>query len=156
MQEQKKAIWFGNPALSDFEWMYKNTLAEALHIRVTEIGDDYLTGSMPVDARTRQPYGILHGGASVALAETLGSIASGLVVDTENYIAVGIEINANHLKAVSSGTITGICRPVRCKGSIHVWEIKMSDDTGELTCICRFTCMRISKSTLSAMRNNVK
>ena len=150
MGKLKKSIWFGNPTVSDMDWMYKNTLLETLHIRVTEIGEDYLKGTMPADMRTKQPHGILHGGASVSLAETLGSIASGLVVDPENYIAVGIEINANHLKAVSSGTITGICKPVRCKGTIHVWEIKMSNDGGELICICRFTCMRISKASLSA------
>lgn len=156
MQEQKKTIWFGNPTVRDIEWMYKDTLADALHIRVTEVGDDYLKGTMPVDARTKQPYGILHGGASVSLAETLGSIASALVVDIENFIPVGIEINANHLAAVSSGTITGICRPIRCKGSIHVWEIKMTDDSGELISISRFTCKCISKSKLSTLNSNSK
>src|SRR6187431_2780726 len=130
--------------------MYKNSLLETLHIRVTEIGDDYLKGTMPVDKRTKQPHGILHGGASVSLAETLGSIASGLVVDPENFIAVGVEINANHLKALNSSTVTGICKPIRCKGTIHVWEIKMYDDGNDLICICRFTCMRIAKATLNA------
>jgi 1,4-dihydroxy-2-naphthoyl-CoA hydrolase len=148
MEKLKKSIWFNNPTVSDIEWMFKNTLADSLHIRVTDVGDDYIKGTMPVDARTKQPYGILHGGASVSLAETLGSIASGLIVDTENFIAVGIEINANHLAAVSAGTITGICKPIRCKGSIHVWEIKMTDDSGELICISRFTCKVISKSKL--------
>ena len=102
------SIWYGNPVLADLEWMNKNTLAQSLDIRITEIGKDFLKGTMPVDERTKQPFGLLHGGASVALAETLGSVASWLVVNRELFIGVGIEINANHVKAVTSGIVTAM------------------------------------------------
>jgi 1,4-dihydroxy-2-naphthoyl-CoA hydrolase len=105
-------IWYGNPVVSDLDWMNADTLADSLHIRVSEIGGDYIKGTMPVDGRTKQPFGLLHGGASVALAETLGSIASWLCVNPELFIGVGIEINANHIKAVTSGIVTGICKPI--------------------------------------------
>ena len=133
--------------------MNVNTLAESLDIKVTEIGDDFLKGTMPVDKRTKQPFGLLHGGASVALAETLGSIASWLMVDNELFIGVGIEINANHIKAVTTGTVTGICKPIHCKGMNHIWEIKIYNDAEELTCISRFTCAIILKSKLIAKIN---
>ena len=141
-------IWFGEPKAEDLEWMNANTLADSLHIRVTEIGDDYIKGTMPVDGRTKQPFGLLHGGASVALAETLGSIASWLVVNSELFIGVGIEINANHIKAVKGGEVTGICKPVHIKGMNHIWEIRIYNDAGDLTCISRFTCSIVSKAKM--------
>jgi len=141
-------IWFGEPKAEDLEWMNANTLADSLHIRVTEIGDDYIKGTMPVDGRTKQPFGLLHGGASVALAETLGSIASWLVVNPELFIGVGIEINANHIKAVKGGEVTGICKPVHIKGMNHIWEIRIYNDAGDLTCISRFTCSIVSKAKM--------
>jgi 1,4-dihydroxy-2-naphthoyl-CoA hydrolase len=141
-------IWFGNPSVKDLEWMNKDTLADSLHIRVTEIGDDYIKGTMPVDARTKQPFGLLHGGASVALAETLGSVASWLTVNPELFIGVGIEINANHIKAVMSGEVTGICKPIHIKGRNHIWEIKIYNEANELTCISRFTCAIVSKDKM--------
>jgi 1,4-dihydroxy-2-naphthoyl-CoA hydrolase len=141
-------IWYANPTVESLEWMNRETLADSLHIRVTEIGDDYLKGTMPVDGRTKQPFGLLHGGASVALAETLGSIASWLIVNPGLFIGVGIEINANHIKAVTEGTVTGICKPIHVKGMNHIWEIKIYNDAGDLTCISRFTCSIVSKSKM--------
>jgi 1,4-dihydroxy-2-naphthoyl-CoA hydrolase len=145
-----KKIWYGNPVPKDLEWMNENTLADSLHIRVTEIGDDFIKGTMPVDGRTKQPFGLLHGGASVALAETLGSIASWLVVNPELFIGVGIEINANHIKAVMSGIVTAVCKPIHVKGRNHIWEIKIYNDKSELTCISRFTCSIVAKEKMKA------
>lgn len=141
-------IWYGNPVLADLEWMNKNTLAQSLDIRITEIGKDFLKGTMPVDERTKQPFGLLHGGASVALAETLGSVASWLVVNRELFIGVGIEINANHVKAVTSGIVTAICKPIHVGGRNHIWEIRITNDKNELCCISRFTCTVIQKDRI--------
>lgn len=110
----------------------------ALDIRVTEIGDDFLRGTMPVDDRTRQPYGILHGGASVALAETLGSTAAMLCCE-DGRAAVGLDINANHLRAVRKGLVTGTARPVHVGRSTQVWEIRIEDEGGKPVCIARLT-----------------
>ena len=143
---ETEKIWFGNPSIKELEWMTPNTLSESLGIRITEIGNDFIKGTMPVDGRTKQPFGLLHGGASVALAETLGSVASWLMVNPELFIGVGMEINANHIKAVMEGTVTGICRPIHCKGMNHIWEIKIYNEAGDLTCISRFTCVIISKA----------
>ena len=111
---------------------------QVIGIRITEIGDDYLRGTMPVDGRTHQPYGILHGGASVALAETLGSTAAVLCCEAGR-AAVGLEINANHLRAVREGIVTGTARPVHLGRSTQVWEIRIENEAGELTCISRLT-----------------
>jgi 1,4-dihydroxy-2-naphthoyl-CoA hydrolase len=145
---ETKKIWYGDPVVKDLDWMNANTLADSLHIRVTEIGNDHLSGTMPVDGRTKQPFGLLHGGASVALAETLGSIASWLVVNSELFIGVGIEINANHIKAVTQGTVTGICKPIHIKGRNHIWEIRIYNDAKELVCISRFTCAIVAKDKM--------
>ena len=143
-----KNIWFGAPALQDVAWMQKNTLSESLNIQLTEIGPDFLIGEMPVNEKTKQPFGICHGGAYVALAEELGSIASWLMVDRENFIGVGVEINANHLKAVRSGKVTGVCRPIHVAGRNHVWEIRISDSSGDLCCISRFTCTIVARNRI--------
>ncbi|MEO5630137.1 MAG: hotdog fold thioesterase [Thermomonas sp.] len=113
------------------------TLMQALGIEFTELGPGYLRATMPVDARTHQPYGLLHGGASVALAETLGSSAGGLLAG-DNAV-VGVEINANHLRAVRSGLVTGTARPVHVGRSTQVWEIRIEDDAARLVCISRIT-----------------
>jgi len=113
------------------------TLMHALGIEFTELGDGYLRATMPVDARTHQPYGLLHGGASVALAETLGSSA-GMMMAGDNAV-VGLEINANHLRAVRSGLVTGTARPLHIGRSTQVWEIRVEDDTGKPVCISRIT-----------------
>jgi len=116
----------------------RDTLMEPLGIVFTELGPDYLRGTMPVDARTRQPYGLLHGGASVALAETLGSTAAGLCVEPGQGV-VGIEINANHLAGVREGLVTGTARALHVGRSTQVWEIRIEDADGRLACISRLT-----------------
>jgi 1,4-dihydroxy-2-naphthoyl-CoA hydrolase len=143
-----ESIWFGTPELKDIEWMQANTLSQSLGIRVVEIGRDFLKGEMPVNEKTKQPFGICHGGAYVAMAEELGSIASWLMVDREVFIGVGVEINANHLKAVRSGLVTGVCRPIHVTGRNHVWEIRITDDAGDLCCISRFTSTIVARSKI--------
>lgn len=116
----------------------RNTAMEPLGIVFTEIGTDYLRATMPVDARTHQPYGLLHGGASVLLAETLGSSA-GMMAVGEGQGVVGIEINANHLRGVREGTVTGTARPLHLGGRTQVWEIRIEDEAARLVCVSRLT-----------------
>jgi len=125
--------------LERIQTMSKNTLMEQIGIEVTEIGEDYIKGKMPVDHRTHQPFGLLHGGASVALAETLGSLAASLTVDPSKQRCVGLEINANHLKAVRDGNVEGVAKPVHVGKRTQVWEIKISNEANELVCISRIT-----------------
>jgi 1,4-dihydroxy-2-naphthoyl-CoA hydrolase len=133
------AIWFGNYTVEELNTRSSGTMAEAIDIRFTEIGDDYLQGTMPVDHRTVQPERILHGGASVALAETLGSVAATLCVDPARYFCAGIEINANHLRSVRKGSVTGIARPIHLGRSTHVWETRITDEADRLVCVSRIT-----------------
>lgn len=119
-------------------------MGQLIGIEFTEVGADYLVATMPVDERTHQPYGILHGGASVVLAETLGSVASDFCID-EQRMAVGLEINANHLRPVKSGTVKGICRPIHIGGKTHVWDIKIYSEQEKLVCISRLTTAIITK-----------
>ena len=132
------AIWKQPADLETLNAWSERTLMRALDIRITEIGDDYLRGSMPVDDRTRQPYGILHGGAAVTLAETLGSTAAMLCCE-DGRATVGLEINANHLRAVRDGVVAATARPIHVGHSTQVWEIRIENETGELTCISRLT-----------------
>jgi 1,4-dihydroxy-2-naphthoyl-CoA hydrolase len=145
---QNKKIWHGNPALQDLDWMRYGNIGEVLNITIDEIKDDCLIGSMPVDKRTVQPYGILHGGSSVVLAETLGSVASLLCVDSTQFIGVGIEINANHVKATASGRVKGVCTPLHIGGRTHIWDIKIYNSHDELICVSRFTCAIVAKNKL--------
>ncbi|MBT2767194.1 hotdog fold thioesterase [Stenotrophomonas sp. ISL-67] len=117
----------------------RNTLIEHLGIVFTAAGDDWVQATMSVDARTRQPYGILHGGASVVLAETLGSSAGNLCVDIREQVCVGLEINANHIRAQRAGTVTGTARAVHVGRSTHVWDIRIEDEAGKLVCTSRLT-----------------
>lgn len=134
------SIWFKKDiSIDQLNQLNKNNLGEHLGILFTEIGDNYLKATMPVDHRTTQPYGLLHGGASVALAETLGSVASALVIDTNKNICVGLEINANHVRGVKSGIVTGTVTPIHIGASTHVWEIKIHDDKEKLICVSRLT-----------------
>lgn len=126
-------------SLEDLNKMAKNTMLEVLDIKVTGIGEDYIEAIMPVDHRTHQPYGILHGGASVALAETLGSIGAMLVVDPKQFYCVGLDINANHIKAIKSGFVKGTARPIHIGRSTQVWQIEIKNEAGELICISRIT-----------------
>jgi 1,4-dihydroxy-2-naphthoyl-CoA hydrolase len=123
------------------------TLPHHLGMRFTEIGDDYLSATMPVDARTRQPYGLLHGGASVALAETLGSMGASMCVDA-GFQVVGQEINANHVRAARSGLVKGTARAVHIGGRSHVWSIEIVDEAGKLVCISRLTIAVIKRGAL--------
>jgi 1,4-dihydroxy-2-naphthoyl-CoA hydrolase len=138
-------MWFSAFTAAQLNDRPKNHLGGLLDIQFTEVGDDFLTATMPVDERTHQPAGILHGGASVVLAETLGSIASYMCVDPEKYMAVGLEINANHLRPVKSGLVTGICKPLHIGAKTHVWEIKIYNDKGKMNCISRLTVAVIPK-----------
>jgi 1,4-dihydroxy-2-naphthoyl-CoA hydrolase len=116
-----------------------NTMVEHLGIVFTEVGEDYIKGRMPVDHRTHQPYGILHGGASVALAETLGSVAAHCTVMHQNRFCVGLEINANHIRPVKEGFVTGTARPIHIGKRTQIWEVRLTTETGELVCISRIT-----------------
>ena len=133
------AIWFDGFPLDYANERAKDSLIAHLGIEVLEAGDDYLKARMPVDQRTRQPAGVLHGGASVALAETLASWAAAFAVDRSKHHCVGIEINANHLRPASSGFVIGIARPIQLGKSLHVWEVRISDDKDKLVCVSRVT-----------------
>jgi len=132
-------IWKRPWTLDDVNSRNPGTLNEALGIRVTDIGEDYLRGTMPCDARTKQPFGLLHGGANVALAESLGSIAGLMVLPEGGGRTVGIEINANHVRGVREGQVTGTARPLHVGRSTQVWEIRIENDAGELCCVSRIT-----------------
>lgn len=134
-------IWFKDtlPSLDAANAMSANTLVAHLGIVIEAIDDDSITGSMPVDARTHQPYGLLHGGASVALAETLGSLAAALTVDATRYRVVGLDINANHVRGVREGRVTAVARPYHLGRTTQVWSIEQRDDRGKLTCVSRLT-----------------
>jgi 1,4-dihydroxy-2-naphthoyl-CoA hydrolase len=134
-----KPIWKVQATPEQLRERSRNTLAEWLDIRVTEIGPDYLRATMPVNSHTHQPQGILHGGASVALAETIGSLAANLCVDMTKYVCVGQEINANHLRPASSGLVTGTARPYHVGGKSQVWGIEIRDENDKLVCVSRIT-----------------
>ena len=119
-------IWFRSYTLEDLNGRHKNHLGALLEIEFTEIGDDFLVARMPVNARTHQPAGILHGGASVVLAETLGSVASNMVIDDSKYMAVGLEVNANHLRPVTSGFVRGICKPLHIGSNTQLSQFSLS------------------------------
>lgn len=133
-------IWKTKPNLETLQDFSKNTMVEHLGIEFVEAGEDFMIAKMPVDDRTVQPMRLLHGGASVALAETLGSVASTFCVDDlQTKSVVGVEINANHLKAVKSGFVFGKVYPIRIGRTIHVWQIDIRDEAGDLTCVSRLT-----------------
>jgi len=133
-------IWFKKDLqLSDFVSLSKGNMAEHLGIEFTELGADFLKARMPVDHRTNQPYGLLHGGASCVLAETIGSVASALVIDNSKSICVGLEINANHIRGVREGFVEGTATPLHIGSSTHVWDIKIHDGRNKLVCVSRLT-----------------
>lgn len=134
------AIWFKNDlSVNDLLLLGNNTMGQHLGIEFLEVGPDFISATMPVDHRTKQPYGLLHGGASVALAETLGSVASAHVIDNKKFMCVGIEINANHVSAVREGHVTGITTPLHLGATTHVWDIKIYSNTKKLVCVSRLT-----------------
>jgi len=143
-------IWKSPRSVEELNSSGVGTLVEHLGIRFTEISDDFIRGTMPVDARTRQPYGLLHGGASVALAETLGSMGAAMCVDAKEYLCVGQEINANHVRGARTGLVTGTARPVHLGGRSHVWTIEILDDAGKLVCTSRLTIAIIRRGSLGA------
>jgi len=139
------AIWFRDYTPQELNHIMKDTLITHLGIEIVEIGDDFLKARMPVDKRTRQPMGILHGGASVVLAETLGSGASNLVLNRDEWYAVGLEINANHVRSVAGGYVTGTARPIHLGKTTQVWEMQIHDEEGNLVCVSRMTNMVLRK-----------
>ena len=138
-------MWFKNYTKEEANNITRNTILEHLDIQIEEIADDYIKGSMPVDHRTHQPYGLLHGGASVTLAESLGSLGASFIIDLNKFYPVGIEINANHIRSVRSGRVTGIAKPIHTGKSTHVWEINIYDKKERLVCISRLTLSIIEK-----------
>ncbi len=145
-QKKKDWIWFNKEM--DIETMNnfgQNSMIEYIGIKIVEVGPDYLKGTMPVDHRTVQSYGILHGGASVVLAETLGSYGSVLVVDFPKYKCFGLDINSNHIRAVREGIVTGVAKPIHLGRTTHVWEIKIYNEAEKLVNISRLT-MAVRKS----------
>ena len=143
------SIWFNKSlTLPELMPLGPGTMGEHLGMEWVALGDDYIKMRMPVDERTRQPYGILHGGASCALAETVGSIASHLVIDTDKFICVGLDINANHVKSARQGFVTATCTPLHIGSSTHVWDIKIHDENEKLICISRLTVAILKKPAI--------
>jgi 1,4-dihydroxy-2-naphthoyl-CoA hydrolase len=141
-------IWkHDNISLEAINSLNPNTLNQHLDIQFTNIGDDFLEARMPVDQRTHQPMGLLHGGASVALAETLGSCAGSLCINFESEYVVGLEINANHIKGVREGFVYGTARPIHVGKKTQVWEIRIVNEKQELVCISRITLAVITKKS---------
>ena len=133
------SIWYGNVSLDQIRKMQVDTIDELLGIEIIEIGDDFLKGKMPVDHRTHQPTGMLHGGASVVLAETLGSIAANLVVDNSKYLCLGREINANHVRPVREGNVYAVAKPINLGRKTQIWAIEITNEAGKIICTSRLT-----------------
>jgi 1,4-dihydroxy-2-naphthoyl-CoA hydrolase len=141
-------IWFtDNFSLDDLTELGKGTMADFIGIEFTEITENSLKARMAVDHRTNQPYGLLHGGASCVLAETLGSIASALVIDQSKFICVGLEINANHIRSAKSGFVVGTTTPLHLGKSTHVWDIRIVDEERKLVCVSRLTVAIIPRKS---------
>jgi 1,4-dihydroxy-2-naphthoyl-CoA hydrolase len=138
--------WFDkNVSVEDLKPLGKGTMTEYLGIEWVEIGKNFLKAKMPVDHRTIQPYGLLHGGASCVLAETIGSVASHLVIDPSGFYCVGIEINANHIRSAKDGFVYGTCSPLHIGSSTHVWDIRITNEEEKLICISRLTVAIMKK-----------
>jgi 1,4-dihydroxy-2-naphthoyl-CoA hydrolase len=142
------SIWFASPTIEDVNRRMAQVMPGHVGIVFTEFGADYIRGNMPVEARTHQPMGILHGGASVVLAETLGSVAANYVVDQSKFYCVGQEINANHLRPVRYGLVIGTARPIHLGTRSQVWGIEIRDSQERLTCISRLTIAVVDKSAM--------
>lgn len=133
------SLWTTLPDLAYLNGLRQNTICDVLDITFDAFDDQSISASMVVDHRTHQPFGLLHGGASVVLAETLGSMASYMCIDTTKFYCVGLDVNANHLRAVRSGRVSAVARPVHIGRTTHVWDIRLTDDNGKLNCISRLT-----------------
>jgi 1,4-dihydroxy-2-naphthoyl-CoA hydrolase len=142
------SIWRSPRTLAELNGAGADNMTRHLGIVFTEIGDDFVRATMPVDARTRQPYGLLHGGASVVLAETLGSTGAVMCVDKAGFLCVGQEINANHVRSARHGQVTGTARPVHLGGRSHVWAIEIVNDEQDLVCVSRLTMAIVKVGTL--------
>lgn len=138
-------IFLSVPSLDQLNLTSQNTMVSHLGIEFTSIGSDFIEATMPIDTRTKQTMGLLHGGANVVLAETLGSIASSLTIDTSKFACVGLEINANHLKSVREGKVRGVAKPIHLGKSTQVWEIKIFNEENQLCCISRITMAILEK-----------
>lgn len=138
-------IWYSTPTIDELQARSKNSMSDFLDIHFIEIGHDYIKATMPVVDKTRQPMGLLHGGASAVLAETIGSVASVCVIDYKTKSIVGLEINCNHIRAVKDGIITATCKPFHIGKTTHVWNIEIHDEQQKLVCISRLTVMILDK-----------
>ena len=151
-----KPIWFKDYTLDILDGMRNANMGTHIGFEFTKIGADFLEGTLPVDHRTTQPFGILHGGASRVLSETLGSVAAWMTIDPEKYRAVGIEINANHIRAVTEGTVTGRATPIHIGRRTQVWQTDITEDaTGKRVCISSLTIAIIEQGTLSTQKDKV-
>ncbi|MDB2683029.1 hotdog fold thioesterase [Alphaproteobacteria bacterium] len=150
-------IWFKDYKIEDLQSFRVGNMGEHVGIELTDIGSDYLEAKMPVDQRTTQPFGILHGGASCVLAESLGSVAAWMCIDPDQYRAVGLEINANHIRAVTEGFVVGRATAMHLGRRTHVWSIDITEEaTGKRVCVSRLTVAIIDQGTLSAQKDVVK
>jgi 1,4-dihydroxy-2-naphthoyl-CoA hydrolase len=138
-------VFVSRPTLDQLNFSREKNMVDHLGIVFTKLGDDYLEATMPVDHRTKQPMGLLHGGASVALAETLGSVAASLTIDLKKQACVGLEINANHIKSVREGLVKGVAKPIHLGKTTQIWEIKIYNEVGQLSCISRITMAILDK-----------
>jgi 1,4-dihydroxy-2-naphthoyl-CoA hydrolase len=145
-------IWYQRPTAETLNDIHRNTACESFGIEIVEVGDDFIRGSMPVDERTKQPYGLLHGGASLTFAETLGSAAAVAVVNTDEFMSVGTTISANHVRAAASGWVHGTARPRHIGRTSHIWEIEIVDDLKKTVCLARLTTSVIPISSLKGAR----
>lgn len=139
-------IWFERPTPESLNEIHRKTACESLGITITEVGDDFIRGVMPVDERTRQPYGLLHGGATLALAETLGSSAAVAVVDPATSMSVGTAVTANHIRAARQGFVTGTARPLHLGRTSQLWEIDIVDESQRPVCLARLTTMVVART----------
>ena len=137
-------IWYRQPCLSAIKKMCENTIDNYLDIEIIDVGDNFLSGKIPVNSNTAQPFGIIHGGANIVLAESLGSIASAHVINSETEICFGQEVNASHVRPVSSGFVTGTASPIHLGKRSHIWQIELKNDENKLSCFVKLT-MAIKK-----------
>ena len=150
-------IWFKDYTIDFLEGLRNANMAEHIGFEFVEVGQDYIKGRIPVDHRTTQPFGILHGGASCVLSETLGSVAAWMTIDPNTHRAVGLEINCNHIRAVTEGYVVGTCMPLHIGRRTQVWQIDMAEEvTGKRTAISRITIAVIEHGTLSAQKDTIK
>jgi 1,4-dihydroxy-2-naphthoyl-CoA hydrolase len=150
------SIWFKKDlSVTDFSELGKGSMSELLGIEWVEIGPDFMKAKMPVDNRTKQPYGLLHGGASCVLAETIGSVASAMVVDHTKFYCVGLEINANHVRSARDGFVNAVATPLHLGASTHVWDIKIYDELEKMICVSRLTIAVIPRKESSYLKTSL-